>query len=222
MKCPWGEGRDGCRRDFRPPALFNVAERAWPFPGPQKHAQNKLDAPISAEENGDPLHETWVSQVQRGGFIVSFAVKSEGFSNGGEIPRKYACTGENVSPALGWTETPANAHALALIADDHDAPGGTWTHWILWNLPAHATSLPEGTPTSETLDNGARQGRNDFGRIGYGGPCPPPGKPHRYFFRLYALDAALDLKAGASRNELDSAMKAHIVAQAEWMGLFKR
>lgn len=153
---------------------------------------------------------------------MSFAMKSTAFSNGGEIPRRYTCSGENVSPAMSWSEMPAKAQALVLIADDPDAPAGTWTHWILWNLPARATSLPEAVPSRESLDNGARQGRNDFGRIGYGGPCPPPGKPHRYFFRLYALDAALDLKAGASRSELESAMKAHVVAQTEWMGQFKR
>ena len=156
------------------------------------------------------------------GFIVAFGIKSAAFSNGGEIPRKYTCSGENVSPALSWTGLPPKAHALALIADDPDAPGGTWTHWILWNLPAAAMSLPDGVAASESLDDGARQGRNDFGRIGYGGPCPPAGRPHRYYFRLYALDAALELKAGASRSQLESAMKGHVVAQAEWMGLFKR
>ena len=153
---------------------------------------------------------------------MAFAVKSTAFSNGGEIPRKYTCSGENLSPALSWNDMPPKAKALALIADDPDAPGGTWTHWILWNLPSRATSLPEGVPPTESLENSARQGRNDFGRIGYGGPCPPPGRPHRYFFRLYALDGALDLKAGASRTELESAMKPHLVAQAEWMGMFKR
>lgn len=153
---------------------------------------------------------------------MAFAVKSTAFSNGGEIPRKYTCSGENLSPALSWNDMPPKTQALALIADDPDAPGGTWTHWILWNLPIRATSMPEGISARESLDNGARQGRNDFGRVGYGGPCPPPGRPHRYFFRLYALDAALELKAGASRTEFESAMKPHVVAQAEWMGMFKR
>ena len=154
---------------------------------------------------------------------MSFALKTTAFSNGGEIPRKYTCGGENVSPALTWTETPAQARSLALICDDPDAPGGTWTHWILWNIPAHTASLPEGVPTSrEVLSSGARQGKNDFGRIGYGGPCPPPGRPHRYFFRLYALGAALEVKSGAGRDLLESAMKPHVLAQAEWMGLFKR
>jgi Raf kinase inhibitor-like YbhB/YbcL family protein len=154
---------------------------------------------------------------------MSFALKSPAFSNGGEIPRKYTCSGENVSPALSWTEAPSHARTLALIADDPDAPAGTWTHWILWNIPANAASLPEAvSPSQESLGSGARQGRNDFGRVGYGGPCPPPGRPHRYFFRLYALGATLDLKPGAARSELESAMNPHVLAQAEWMGLFKR
>jgi len=153
---------------------------------------------------------------------MSFAVNSTAFANGGAIPGRYTCSGEDVSPALSWNDVPAGTHSLALIAEDPDAPGGTWTHWIIWNLPAQATSLPEGVPASETLDNGARQGRNDFRRIGYGGPCPPPGKPHRYFFNLYALDAALNLKPGAARNELERAMKGHVLSKAEWMGKYGR
>ena len=154
---------------------------------------------------------------------MSFALKSTAFSNGGEIPRKFTCSGENVSPALSWMEAPSHTRSLALIVDDPDAPAGTWTHWILWNIPARETSLPEAVPTNkESLTSGARQGRNDFGRMGYGGPCPPPGRPHRYFFRLYALGATPDLKPGATRSELESAMNSHVLAKAEWMGLFKR
>jgi Raf kinase inhibitor-like YbhB/YbcL family protein len=154
---------------------------------------------------------------------MPFALHTTAFSPGGEIPRKYTCSGENVSPPLDWSGAPPQARCLALIVDDPDAPAGTWTHWILWNIPANTSSLPEAVPpTQESLPGGARQGRNDFGRIGYGGPCPPPGRPHRYFFRLYALGAALDLKPGASRSELEAAMNPHVLAHAEWMGLFKR
>jgi len=106
--------------------------------------------------------------------------------------------------------------------DDPDAPAGTWVHWVLWNLPAGANSLPEGVAKREQLDDGSRQGRNDFGKIGYGGPCPPPGKPHRYFFRVYALDTKLNLAPGASRQELDAAMTGHVLGQAEYMGTFRR
>ena len=152
---------------------------------------------------------------------MAFAITTKAFSNGGEIPRKHTCSGENISPALSWSGAPPTTLSLALIADDPDAPAGTFTHWIIWNIPAHA-ALPEGVPPSESLDNGARQGRNDFNRIGYGGPCPPPGRPHRYFFRLYALDANLDLHPGSARDELESAMKPYVVSRTEWMGVFKR
>jgi Raf kinase inhibitor-like YbhB/YbcL family protein len=106
--------------------------------------------------------------------------------------------------------------------DDPDAPVATWTHWIIWNISAQATALPEGAPKVAVLDDGARQGLNDFKRIGYGGPCPPPGKPHRYFFKLYALDAALDLKAGVKRSELELAMKGHVLSETELMGTYRR
>jgi Raf kinase inhibitor-like YbhB/YbcL family protein len=144
------------------------------------------------------------------------------FQGGEIIPKKYTCDGADVSPALTWEGTPEGAQSLALITDDPDAPMATWTHWLLWNLPAKATLLPEDTPKTNLLDNGARQGTNDFKRIGYGGPCPPPGKPHRYFFKLYALDARLDLKPGAGKAELESAIKPHILAQAQWMGTYGR
>jgi Raf kinase inhibitor-like YbhB/YbcL family protein len=160
-------------------------------------------------------------ELQRGR-AMSFALKSTAFAHDGEIPRRYTCDGTDLSPALSWVGVPAGTQSLALIADDPDAPEGTWTHWTLWNVSAKATVLPEGIPQVETLDNGARQGRNDFKRVGYGGPCPSPGKPHRYFFRLYALDTRLDLKAGASRNELDSAMKGRVLSQTELMGTYRR
>ena len=144
------------------------------------------------------------------------------FGNGSEIPKKFTCDGNNVSPALSWKGVSKTAGSLALIADDPDAPGGTWTHWLLWNLPASLTSLQEGLPARDRFDNGAVQGQNDFSRIGYGGPCPPPGKPHRYFFKLYELDTTLAVRPGSSRKELDRAMKGHILSQAEWMGRYGR
>lgn len=153
---------------------------------------------------------------------MSFILKSTAFPNGGAIPKKYTCDGADLSPALSWDDAPAGTESLALIVDDPDAPMGTWTHWLIWNIPAKATLLPEDTPKMNLLDNGARQGGNDFKRIGYGGPCPPSGKPHRYFFKLYALDARLDLKAGAGRNELQRAMDRHVLSQAEWMGTYRR
>jgi len=153
---------------------------------------------------------------------MSLVLKVTAFANGSEIPRKYTCSGTDLSPALSWSGVSPAAHSLALIVDDPDAPRGTWTHWLIWNIPAHLTHLPEGVPAREVLENGACQGRNDFNRIGYGGPCPPPGHAHRYFFKLYALETALDLKAGASREELDRAIRGLIMSQAEWMGTYRR
>ena len=153
---------------------------------------------------------------------MSFRLQSTAFANGSEIPKKYTCEGTDLSPALSWDGLPAGTHSLALIADDPDAPMGTWTHWVIWNIPAQVGGLAEGAAKAEVLENGARQGRNDFKRVGYGGPCPPPGKAHRYFFKLYALDAKLDVKAGAGRSELETAMKQHVLAETEWMGTYRR
>lgn len=152
---------------------------------------------------------------------MSFTVKTTAFREGETIPKKYTCDGTDVSPALAWGGAPAGTQSLALIADDPDAPVGTWTHWIIWNIPPQGT-LEEGVAKVETVGNGALQGRNDFKRIGYGGPCPPAGKPHRYFFRLYALDGKLDVKAGASRNDLERAIKGHVLGQTELMGRYGR
>lgn len=151
---------------------------------------------------------------------MSFALKTDAFA--GVIPKKFTCDGADVSPALSWNDAPAGAQSFTLIADDPDAPVGTWTHWIIWNIPASATALPEDVPKVGESGDGARQGRNDFKHIGYGGPCPPAGKPHRYFFRLYALDAKLDVKAGASRSELEDAMQGHVLSQTELMGTYGR
>ena len=153
---------------------------------------------------------------------MALILKTTAFAYGGEIPRKYTCSGADLSPALNWSGVSPAAKSLALIMDDPDAPRGTWTHWLIWNIPAHLTALPEGVPPLETLANGACQGLNDFQRIGYGGPCPPPGEAHRYFFKLYALDVATGLKAGAGRQELERAMKKHVLAKAEWMGTYRR
>ncbi len=138
-----------------------------------------------------------------------------------EFPQKYTCDGADVSPEVGVTGA-ENAEALAIIVDDPDAPGGTFTHWIAWNLPP--ASIPESLPKVGTVKSPVRavQGVNDFGRVGYAGPCPPPGKPHRYFFRVYALDAPLELEAGATRAELERAMKGHVIAYGEAVATYGR
>jgi len=153
---------------------------------------------------------------------MSFELKSPDFSTGSSIPLQFTCVGADISPALEWTAAPAHTQSFALVADDPDAPVGTWVHWVLYNLPAGTHSLKQDFPKSEKSHDGTLQGRNDFGKIGYGGPCPPPGKPHRYFFRIYALDANLTLKPGASKKDLESAMQSHVLAEAETMGRFSR
>ena len=160
---------------------------------------------------------TTVDLIPRGGYAMSFEIHTNAFSEGGMIPKKYTCDGGDVSPELRWSNAPSGAQSFALIADDPDAPVGTWTHWIAWNIPASDAKLPEGIPKTENLHDGIRQGKNDFKRIGYGGPCPPPGRPHRYFFKLYALGIQLDIKAGASRSELEQSMKGHVLGKAEVM-----
>jgi hypothetical protein len=155
----------------------------------------------------------------QGGRSMSFVVKTTPFSEGGMIPKTYTCDGADLSPALNWSGAPSGTQSLAVIADDPDAPVGTWTHWIIWNIPPEA-ALREGVAKVESLSDGTRQGKNDFKRIGYGGPCPPAGKAHRYFFKLYALDAKLDVKAGADRKELERAMKGHVLSQTELMGRY--
>ena len=147
---------------------------------------------------------------------------STAFKEGESIPSRFTCDESNVSPALKWSGVPAGARSLVLIADDPDAPVGTWVHWVLYDLPAGTSELAEDTPKSQYLPGGAKQGLNDFQRLGYGGPCPPPGKPHRYFFKLYALDTALELKPGATKKEVERAMEKHILAQAQLMGTYKR
>jgi hypothetical protein len=153
---------------------------------------------------------------------AAMQVTSISISPGGEIPKRETCQGADLSPQLAWAGAPANPQSFALILDDPDAPGGTFTHWLVWNIPAAAKELPDNLPKTPQLPGGARQGRNDFGKIGYGGPCPPPGKAHRYYFRLFALDTTLNLKPGAGRRELERAMEGHILARGELMGRFAR
>ena len=156
------------------------------------------------------------------GIEMSIQLTSSAFEEGQPIPEKYSCEGPDLSPPLVWTGVPQGAQSLALICDDPDAPMGTWVHWVLFNLPPDTTSLAEGLPKKTKLDNGALQGVNDFKRPGYGGPCPPPGKPHRYFFKLYALDRSLDLGEGARKKDVEKAMQGHILAQGQLVGTYKR
>jgi Raf kinase inhibitor-like YbhB/YbcL family protein len=165
---------------------------------------------------------TTASFSGNGGNNVALTISSKSFANGGVIPKKYTCDAGDVSPDLSWNEPPTGAKSFALLADDPDAPVGNWNHWTLWNAPAELRGLPEGTSKAAQLSDGTQQGMNDFRKIGYNGPCPPPGKPHRYYFKLYALDAKLTLKENSGKRELEAAMKGHVLAQAEWMGRYGR
>lgn len=153
---------------------------------------------------------------------MSLHLTTTAFKAGGDVPARFTCDGSDISPALSWSGVPGGAQSLALVVEDPDAPRGTWVHWILYDLPPGEHELPEGVPPAGTLPSGARQGRNDFGTIGYGGPCPPPGPAHRYIFRLYALDAVLGLRAGAKCAEVNRALRGHVLAQAELMGRYRR
>jgi Raf kinase inhibitor-like YbhB/YbcL family protein len=146
---------------------------------------------------------------------VTFALTSSAFAEGAPIPREHTCDGNDTAPPLAWSGAPAGVRTFALIADDPDAPGGVWVHWVLFNLPGTAAALPESPGLAE-------QGRNDFKRTGYGGPCPPPGKPHRYVFKLHALDTELALKAGATKADVERAMQGHILGTAQLIGVYAR
>jgi Raf kinase inhibitor-like YbhB/YbcL family protein len=152
---------------------------------------------------------------------MTIKITSPAFNEGGMIPKKYTCDGLDVSPPLTWASAPEGTKTFALICDDPDAPMGTWVHWVLFNLPGNINSLSENIPPQRTLSNNAKQGTNDFGKIGYGGPCPPGGT-HRYYFKIYALDTELNLAPGITKSNLLAAMKGHILGEGQLMGRYKR
>lgn len=148
-------------------------------------------------------------------------IKSTAFENKGMIPGRYTCDGEDISPPLEWHDTPDGTQSFSLICDDPDAPMGTWVHWVVYDIPPNINALPEHTPSENELTNGGKQGRSDFGTIGYGGPCPPSGT-HRYFFKLYALDSYVGLHPGATKEQLMKAMKGHILEESTLIGNYRR
>jgi Raf kinase inhibitor-like YbhB/YbcL family protein len=153
---------------------------------------------------------------------MTIHVSSPAFQEGGTIPQQYTADGKNVSPPLHWSSGPEETKTYALVCEDPDAPRGIWTHWVLFNLSADTHELHEGMSHTGEPSGGARQGKNDFGKIGYGGPSPPPGAPHRYYFKVYALDTALDLPAGATRAQLLAALKGHVLSEGHLMGRYGR
>jgi Raf kinase inhibitor-like YbhB/YbcL family protein len=153
---------------------------------------------------------------------MAFKLRSPAFPPGGKIPVQYTCDGPDVSPSLRWSEPPPNAKEFALIVDTPAAPIGAWTHWVLYGMPATLAELPEGVPRQEAVSRIGTQGLNDFGRVGYGGPCPPRGPAHRYFFKLYALDTELTYPTRKTKVEILTAIKGHTLGRAELMGRYRR
>lgn len=151
-----------------------------------------------------------------------FHLTSTAFQAEGNMTQRFTCDGDNISPPLSWSGTPRGTKSFALIMHDPDAPrAGGYTHWVIYDIPSSVTHLEENVPKQEKLPGGGIQGANDSGRPGYTGPCPPSGT-HRYYFRMYALDQEVNLRPGASKSDLESAMKGHILAQTELMGKYKR
>lgn len=153
---------------------------------------------------------------------MTIRLTSSVFSNEASIPVDYTCDGKNMSPPLMWQNLPSTTKSLAITLDDPDAPSGIFVHWLLYNQPAQTNNLPLDIPATDTLPNGARQGANSYGNVGYGGPCPPHGATHRYIFKIYALDVVLDLEPGAVRRMLISAMDGHILDEGELVGVYSR
>ena len=152
---------------------------------------------------------------------IELQITSTAFQDGETIPTRYSCDGQDISPALSWSGVPEGTQSFTLILDDPDAPGGTFTHWVIFNIPADTTALEEVIPTSRQLASGALQGRNSFGDISYGGPCPPYGPAHHYHFILYALDQTLDISAGASKAQVLNTIEGHVLDEAQIVGLYQ-
>lgn len=161
---------------------------------------------------------------EKGGDSMGLTIKSPAFGEGETIPREHSCEGRDTSPELGWDGEPGGTKSFSLIVEDPDAPMGTFIHWVIYDIPGDKKGLPGGLPTELDPDGGIKQGRNDFGRTGYGGHCPPKGHgPHRYFFILRALDvAALGLPAGAGNRAVEKAMEGHVLGETRLMGVYKR
>jgi Raf kinase inhibitor-like YbhB/YbcL family protein len=148
-------------------------------------------------------------------------IRSNAFNEGELIPLKYTCDGNDISPPLQWSQPPKETKSMVLICDDPDAPVGTWVHWVLYGLSPDTQELPEGISNEKEVLGGAKHGVNDFRKYGYGGPCPPGGT-HRYFFKLYAVDKAIEIEAGATKDEILNAINGYILAEGQLMGLYSR
>ncbi len=153
---------------------------------------------------------------------IAMKISVRGFESGSEIPIKFTCDGPDVSPEVYWEGLPEGTRSIAIIMDDPDAPSGLFTHWIAYNIPAGESGLHENFPKVGKTESGIIQGKNDFGRAGYGGPCPPRGKPHRYFFRIYALNSVGPAEPDLGRKQIDAALEGKIIGEAHYLGTYKR
>ncbi len=149
-------------------------------------------------------------------------VSSSAFTNGSPIPQRYSCQGDNISPGLAWGAPPSGTQSFALVCEDPDAPSGLFVHWVLYNIPSTERGLAENIPTKDSLTNGTHQGKNGANKTGYTGPCPPPGKPHRYYFKVFALDEKLTLTGDVDHDKLMSAIQGHVLGEGEVMGTYQR
>lgn len=157
----------------------------------------------------------------KGNETMSMHLETPVFGNNEAIPKKYSCDGENISPPLEWSNVPDSAKSIVLIVDDPDAPIGTFVHWVCYDIPVSVKGLGEAVPQQDSLPQGGFQGKNDFNKNGYGGPCPPGGT-HRYFFKLYALDTALGLSSGKTKDDIETAMEGHVLSTAQLIGTYSR
>lgn len=157
-----------------------------------------------------------------GGDAMALKLTSDAFQEGKPIPKDHTCDGADRSPPLHWDGVPEGTKAFAIVVDDPDAPSGNWNHWLIYNMPPGTRALAEAVPTKDTLGDSSRQGKNDFGKIGYGGPCPPPGSTHRYYFKIYALSAPLEVEPAATRDDVLKAVKRNTLAEAQLMGKYGR
>lgn len=193
----------------------------------QAPKQTPTAGPGQTTPTAQPAQETGPAtaiapEPKEGGETMSMTLTSSAFGMGTAIPDRHTGKGPDVSPPLAWTDPPPGTKSFALVCDDPDAPMGTWVHWVIYGIPATARDLPQGVPAQEALPNGAKQGLNDFRKVGYNGPMPPPGKPHRYFFKLYALDTDIALGPRATKKMLEDAMKGHVLGEAQLMGTYQR
>jgi len=191
---------------------------------PKKTADDEVVEEMVEEEGEEPPEEeppVEEEEEEEHPEDVEMTITSTAFQDGETIPTRYSCDGEDISPALSWSGAPEGTQSFVIILDDPDAPGGTFNHWVIFNIPASTTELGEAVPTTPELASGARQGTTSFGTIGYGGPCPPLGTEHHYHFILYAIDQTLDLSAGATKTQVLNAIEGHILGQTEIVGLYQ-